>query len=114
VVRPILAGQSRDAAFLVAGRCLTTPAHARLCQNTWLSKGAREVVTCALTQKPWAPEGKMASISAASDFPNRPLPCRAMAWTMRASIAACPYIGALDKVRREPDAAPAVTSFTMA
>lgn len=52
-----------------------------------LAKGAREVITVALTQKPWAPRGAVVSIIAPST--RRAAISSAMAWTMPASIAAC-------------------------
>lgn len=59
-----------------------------------LAKGAREVVTCALTQKPWAPRGEDGVDFCAFDAPGRYLVGYGM--DDAGKYRGLPYIGALD------------------
>jgi hypoxanthine phosphoribosyltransferase len=59
-----------------------------------LAKGAREVITCALTQKPWAPRGEDGVDFCAFDSPGRYLVGYGM--DDAGKYRGLPYIGALD------------------
>ena len=59
-----------------------------------LAKGAREVITCALARKPWAPEGKLNVDYHAYDAPGRYLVGYGM--DDAGKYRGLPYIGALD------------------
>lgn len=59
-----------------------------------LAKGAREVITCALTQKPWAPRGEDGVDFCAIDAPGRYLVGYGM--DDAGKYRGLPYIGALD------------------
>ena len=59
-----------------------------------LAKGAREVITCALTQKPWAPRGADGVDYCAIDAPGRYLVGYGM--DDAGKYRGLPYIGALD------------------
>ena len=59
-----------------------------------LAKGAREVITVALTQKPWAPRGEMGVDYCAFDAPGRFLVGYGM--DDKGLYRGLPYIGALD------------------
>lgn len=59
-----------------------------------LAKGAREVITCALTQKPWAPRGKDGVDFCAIDAPGRYLVGYGM--DDAGKYRGLPFIGALD------------------
>jgi hypoxanthine phosphoribosyltransferase len=58
------------------------------------AKGAREVITCALTQKPWAPRGEQGVDFCAFDSPGRYLVGYGM--DDAGKYRGLPYIGALD------------------
>ncbi|HPF23447.1 MAG TPA: phosphoribosyltransferase family protein [Hyphomonas sp.] len=58
------------------------------------AKGAREVITCALTQKPWAPRGEHGVDFCAFDSPGRYLVGYGM--DDAGKYRGLPYIGALD------------------
>lgn len=58
------------------------------------AKGAREVITCALTQKPWAPRGAEGVDFCAFDAPGRYLVGYGM--DDAGKYRGLPYIGALD------------------
>ncbi len=59
-----------------------------------LAKGAREVITAALTQKPWAPRGEMGVDFCAFDAPGRFLVGYGM--DDKGLYRGLPFIGALD------------------
>lgn len=59
-----------------------------------LAKGARQVITCALTQKPWAPRGEDGVDFCAFDSPGRYLVGYGM--DDAGKYRGLPYIGALD------------------
>jgi len=59
-----------------------------------IAKGAREVITVALTQKPWAPRGEMGVDYCAFDAPGRFLVGYGM--DDKGRYRGLPYIGALD------------------
>ena len=59
-----------------------------------IAKGAREVITCALTQKPWAPRGEDGVDFCAFDAPGRFLVGYGM--DDKGMYRGLPYIGALD------------------
>lgn len=59
-----------------------------------IAKGAREVITCALTQKPWAPRGEDGVDFCAFDAPGRFLIGYGM--DDKGLYRGLPYIGALD------------------
>ena len=59
-----------------------------------LAKGAKEVITCTLTQKPWAPRGEKGVDFCAFDSPGRYLVGYGM--DDAGKYRGLPYIGALD------------------
>ena len=63
-------------------------------QLSMQAKGAREVITCALTQKPWAPRGEQGVDYCAIDAPGRYLVGYGM--DDAGKYRGLPFIGALD------------------
>ena len=94
VVRADIARQVRDRGVLIIDDVFDTGRTLAFARKHLLAKGAREVVTCALARKPWAPEGDEDVDFHAFDAPPRYLVGYGM--DDAGLYRGLPYIGALD------------------
>lgn len=94
VVRADLARPVEGRGVLILDDVFDTGRTLEFAKGHMLSKGAREVVTCALTQKPWAPRGEKGVDYCAIDAPGRYLVGYGM--DDAGKYRGLPYIGALD------------------
>lgn len=89
IVRPV-----KDRGVLLIDDVFDTGRTLAFARQHLLSKGAREVITCALARKPWAPEGPENVDFHAFDAPGRYLVGYGM--DDAGLYRGLPYIGALD------------------
>ncbi|MEO1304005.1 MAG: phosphoribosyltransferase family protein [Pseudomonadota bacterium] len=89
IVRPV-----KDRGVLLIDDVFDTGRTLAFARQHLLSKGAREVITCALARKPWAPEGPENVDFHAFDAPGRYLVGYGMDDGGR--YRGLPYIGAID------------------
>lgn len=94
VVRADIARQVKDRGVLVIDDVFDTGRTLAFARKHLLAKGAREVITCALARKPWAPEGEENVDFHAFDAPGRFLVGYGM--DDGGKYRGLPYIGALD------------------
>lgn len=94
VVRADIARQVKDRGVLVIDDVFDTGRTLAFARKHLLAKGAREVITCALARKPWAPEGEDNVDFHAFDAPGRFLVGYGM--DDGGKYRGLPYIGALD------------------
>ena len=94
VVRADVARQVRDRGVLIIDDVFDTGRTLAFARKHLLAKGAREVITCALARKPWAPEGDEDVDFHAFDAPPRYLVGYGM--DDAGLYRGLPYIGALD------------------
>jgi len=94
VVRADIARQVRDRGVLIIDDVFDTGRTLAFARKHLLAKGAREVITCALARKPWAPEGDENVDFHAFDAPPRYLVGYGM--DDAGLYRGLPYIGALD------------------
>ena len=94
VVRADIARQVRDRGVLIIDDVFDTGRTLAFARKHLLAKGAREVITCALARKPWAPEGEEDVDFHAFDAPPRYLVGYGM--DDAGLYRGLPYIGALD------------------
>ena len=94
VVRADLARSVKDKGVIILDDVYDTGRTLAFAKTHLLSKGAREVITCALTQKPWAPRGVDGVDYCAIDAPGRYLVGYGM--DDAGKYRGLPYIGALD------------------
>ncbi len=94
VVRADIARQVRDRGVLIIDDVFDTGRTLAFARKHLIAKGAREVVTCALARKPWAPEGEDDVDFHAFDAPPRYLVGYGM--DDAGLYRGLPYIGALD------------------
>ena len=94
VVRADLARSVKERGVLLLDDVFDTGRTLAFAKAHLLSKGAREVITCALTQKPWAPRGEDGVDFCAFDSPGRYLVGYGM--DDAGKYRGLPYIGALD------------------
>ena len=94
VVRADIARQVKDRGVLIIDDVFDTGRTLAFARSHLLAKGAREVITCALARKPWAPEGEDNVDSHAFDAPGRYLVGYGM--DDAGLYRGLPYIGALD------------------
>ena len=94
VVRADLSRQVKDRGVLLLDDVFDTGRTLDFAKRHLISKGAREVITCALTQKPWAPRGEHGVDFCAFDSPGRYLVGYGM--DDAGKYRGLPYIGALD------------------
>jgi hypoxanthine phosphoribosyltransferase len=94
VVRADLSRQVKDRGVLLLDDVFDTGRTLDFAKRHLLSKGAKEVITCALTQKPWAPRGENGVDFCAFDSPGRYLVGYGM--DDAGKYRGLPYIGALD------------------
>jgi len=94
VVRADIARQVRDRGVLIIDDVFDTGRTLAFARKHLLAKGAREVITCALARKPWAPEGDEDVDFHAFDAPPRYLVGYGM--DDAGLYRGLPYIGALD------------------
>ncbi len=94
VVRADLARPVKDRGVLLLDDVFDTGRTLDFAKRHLLAKGAREVITCALTQKPWAPRGEDGVDYCAIDAPGRYLVGYGM--DDAGKYRGLPYIGALD------------------
>ena len=94
VVRADIARQVRDRGVLIIDDVFDTGRTLAFARKHLLAKGAREVITCALARKPWAPEGDEDVDFHAFDAPPRYLVGYVMDDAGR--YRGLPFIGALD------------------
>jgi len=94
VVRADIARQVRDRGVLIIDDVFDTGRTLAFARKHLLAKGAREVITCALARKPWAPEGAEDVDFHAFDAPPRYLVGYGM--DDAGLYRGLPYIGALD------------------
>jgi hypoxanthine phosphoribosyltransferase len=94
VVRADLSRQVKDRGVLLLDDVFDTGRTLDFAKRHLISKGAREVITCALTQKPWAPRGENGVDFCAFDSPGRYLVGYGM--DDAGKYRGLPYIGALD------------------
>jgi len=94
VVRADIARQVRDRGVLIIDDVFDTGRTLAFARKHLLAKGAREVITCALARKPWAPEGEENVDFHAFDAPPRYLVGYGM--DDAGLYRGLPYIGALD------------------
>ena len=94
VVRADIARQVKGRGVLIIDDVFDTGRTLAFARKHLLAKGAREVITCALARKPWAPEGEENVDFHAFDAPPRYL----VGYGMDAAglYRGLPYIGALD------------------
>lgn len=92
VVRADLQRSVRDRGVLILDDVFDTGRTLAFAKGQMLAKGAREVLTCALTRKPWAPEGGVDFC--AIDAPGRFLVGYGM--DVAGLYRGLPFIGALD------------------
>ncbi|MEM7639518.1 MAG: phosphoribosyltransferase family protein [Pseudomonadota bacterium] len=94
VVRADIARQVKDRGVLIIDDVFDTGRTLEFARRHLLAKGAREVITCALARKPWAPEGESDVDFHAFDAPGRYLVGYGM--DDAGLYRGLPYIGALD------------------
>ena len=94
VVRADIARQVRDRGVLIIDDVFDTGRTLAFARKHLLAKGAREVITCALARKPWAPEGDEDVDFHAFDAPPRYLVGYGM--NDAGLYRGLPFIGALD------------------
>jgi hypoxanthine phosphoribosyltransferase len=94
VVRADIARQVRDRGVLIIDDVFDTGRTLAFARKHLIAKGAREVITCALARKPWAPEGDEDVDFHAFDAPPRYLVGYGM--DDAGLYRGLPYIGALD------------------
>ncbi|WP_348763591.1 phosphoribosyltransferase, partial [Hyphomonas atlantica] len=94
VVRADLARSVKDKGVIILDDVFDTGRTLAFAKTHMLAKGAREVITCALTQKPWAPRGENGVDYCAIDAPGRYLVGYGM--DDAGKYRGLPYIGALD------------------
>ena len=94
VVRADIARQVTGRGVLIIDDVFDTGRTLAFARKHLLAKGAREVITCALARKPWAPEGEMNVDFHAFDAPGRYLVGYGM--DDAGKYRGLPYIGALD------------------
>ena len=94
VVRADIAREVKGRGVLIIDDVFDTGRTLEFAKSHLLAKGAREVITCALARKPWAPEGDTNVDFHAFDAPGRFL----VGYGMDDSglYRGLPYIGALD------------------
>lgn len=94
VVRADIAREVKGRGVLIIDDVFDTGRTLEFAKNHLLAKGAREVITCALARKPWAPEGETNVDFHAFDAPGRFL----VGYGMDDSglYRGLPYVGALD------------------
>lgn len=94
VVRADIARQVKDRGVLIIDDVFDTGRTLAFARKHLLAKGAREVITCALARKPWAPKGDEDVDFHAFDAPPRYLVGYGM--DDAGLYRGLPYIGALD------------------
>jgi hypoxanthine phosphoribosyltransferase len=94
VVRADIARQVKGRGVLIIDDVFDTGRTLEFAKHHLLAKGAREVITCALARKPWAPEGDTNVDFHAFDAPGRFLVGYGM--DDGGLYRGLPYIGALD------------------
>ncbi|MEM7327943.1 MAG: phosphoribosyltransferase family protein [Pseudomonadota bacterium] len=94
VVRADIARQVKNRGVLIIDDVFDTGRTLSFARQHMLAKGAREVITCALARKPWAPEGEENVDFHAFDAPGRYLVGYGM--DDAGLYRGLPYIGALD------------------
>jgi len=94
VVRADIARQVKDRGVLIIDDVFDTGRTLAFARTHLLAKGAREVITCALARKPWAPDGEQNVDFHAFDAPPRYLVGYGM--DDAGLYRGLPYIGALD------------------
>lgn len=94
VVRADIAREVKDRGVLIIDDVFDTGRTLEFAKRHLLAKGAREVITCALARKPWAPEGDENVDFHAFDAPGRYLVGYGM--DDAGLYRGLPYIGALD------------------
>ncbi|MEL7104252.1 MAG: phosphoribosyltransferase family protein [Pseudomonadota bacterium] len=94
VVRADIARQVKNRGVLIIDDVFDTGRTLAFARTHLLAKGAREVITCALARKPWAPEGEDNVDFHAFDAPGRFLVGYGM--DDAGLYRGLPYIGALD------------------
>jgi len=94
VVRADLSRSVKDRGVIILDDVFDTGRTLAFTKAHLLTKGAREVITCALTQKPWAPRGEDGVDYCAFDSPGRYLVGYGM--DDAGKYRGLPYIGALD------------------
>ena len=94
VVRADLTRSVKDRGVLILDDVFDTGRTLAFARQHMLAKGAREVITCALTQKPWAPRGEDGVDYCAIEAPGRYLVGYGM--DDAGKYRGLPYIGALD------------------
>ncbi len=94
VVRADIARPVKDRGVLILDDVFDTGRTLAFAKSHLLAKGAREVVTCALARKPWAPEGEDNVDYHAFDAPGRYLVGYGM--DDAGKYRGLPFIGALD------------------
>mgnify|MGYP001794184216 CR=1 FL=1 len=94
VVRADIARPVKDRGVLIIDDVFDTGRTLAFARKHLLAKGAREVITCALARKPWAPDGEGNVDFHAFDAPGRFL----VGYGMHdaGKYRGLPYIGALD------------------
>lgn len=94
VVRADIAREVKGRGVLIIDDVFDTGRTLEFAKNHLLAKGAREVITCALARKPWAPEGETNVDFHAFNAPGRFL----VGYGMDDSglYRGLPYVGALD------------------
>jgi len=94
VVRADVAREVKGRGVLIIDDVFDTGRTLEFARRHMLAKGAREVITCALARKPWAPEGDKNVDFHAFDAPGRYLVGYGM--DDAGLYRGLPYIGALD------------------
>lgn len=94
VVRADIARQVKDRGVLIIDDVFDTGRTLKFARKHLLAKGAREVITCALARKPWAPEGEENVDFHAFDAPGRYLVGYGM--DDAGKYRGLPFVGALD------------------
>lgn len=94
VVRADIAREVKGRGVLIIDDVFDTGRTLEFAKSHLLAKGAREVITCALARKPWAPEGDTNVDFHAFDAPGRYLVGYGM--DDAGLYRGLPYIGALD------------------
>jgi hypoxanthine phosphoribosyltransferase len=94
VVRADIARQVKGRGVLIIDDVFDTGRTLAFARKHLMAKGAREVITCALARKPWAPEGEENVDFHAFDAPGRYLVGYGM--DDAGLYRGLPYIGALD------------------
>lgn len=94
VVRADIAREVKGRGVLIIDDVFDTGRTLEFAKSHLLAKGAREVITCALARKPWAPEGEANVDFHAFDAPGRYLVGYGM--DDAGLYRGLPYVGALD------------------